>query len=57
MTDGWEAGLLLSGVALVGSCVQWLTGMGFALVAGPALVLLLALGGGLTTLGKSFWGL
>jgi uncharacterized membrane protein YfcA len=41
MTGGWEAGLLLSGIVLLGSCVQWLTGMGFALVAVPALVLLL----------------
>lgn len=36
MTD-----VLLAGVVLVGSCVQWLTGMGFALVAVPALMLLL----------------
>ncbi|MDQ1028223.1 putative membrane protein YfcA [Streptomyces umbrinus] len=41
MAGGWEAGLLLSGIVLLGSCVQWLTGMGFALVAVPALVLLL----------------
>ncbi|MFJ4201683.1 sulfite exporter TauE/SafE family protein [Streptomyces sviceus] len=33
--------LLLSAVVLVGSSVQWLTGMGFALVAVPALILLL----------------
>ncbi|MFI6486784.1 sulfite exporter TauE/SafE family protein [Streptomyces sp. NPDC050564] len=33
--------LLLGVIVLVGSCVQWLTGMGFALVAVPALVLLL----------------
>ncbi|WSP72813.1 sulfite exporter TauE/SafE family protein [Streptomyces sp. NBC_01236] len=33
--------LTLCGIVLVGSCVQWLTGMGFALVAVPALVLLL----------------
>ncbi|MGW2607733.1 sulfite exporter TauE/SafE family protein [Streptomyces mirabilis] len=32
---------MLGGIVLVGSCVQWLTGMGFALVAVPALVLLL----------------
>ncbi|MDC0767490.1 sulfite exporter TauE/SafE family protein [Streptomyces sp. HD] len=32
---------LLAGIVLLGSCVQWLTGMGFALVAVPALVLLL----------------
>ncbi|MET9380979.1 sulfite exporter TauE/SafE family protein [Streptomyces sp. NPDC002928] len=33
--------LLLAGIVLLGSCVQWLTGMGFALVAAPGLVLLL----------------
>ncbi|NUP21062.1 MAG: sulfite exporter TauE/SafE family protein [Streptomyces sp.] len=32
---------MLAGIVLLGSCVQWLTGMGFALVAVPALVLLL----------------
>ncbi|MFE4818879.1 TSUP family transporter [Streptomyces sp. NPDC056704] len=32
---------MLGGIVLLGSCVQWLTGMGFALVAVPALVLLL----------------
>jgi uncharacterized membrane protein YfcA len=32
---------LLAGIVLLGSCVQWLTGMGFALVSVPALVLLL----------------
>ncbi|MER6027319.1 sulfite exporter TauE/SafE family protein [Streptomyces sp. NPDC001851] len=36
MTD-----VLLAGIVLLGGCVQWLTGMGFALVAVPALVLLL----------------
>src|SRR5579884_4228288 len=36
MTD-----ILLAGTVLLGGCVQWLTGMGFALVAVPALVLLL----------------
>ncbi|MEV6113692.1 sulfite exporter TauE/SafE family protein [Streptomyces sp. NPDC052109] len=36
MTEG-----LLAGIVLLGGCVQWLTGMGFALVAVPALVLLL----------------
>ncbi|WP_344596078.1 sulfite exporter TauE/SafE family protein [Streptomyces violaceusniger] len=35
------AQLLLGGTVMVGACVQWLTGMGFALVAVPALVLLL----------------
>ena len=33
--------ILLAGAMLLGACVQWLTGMGFALVAVPALVLLL----------------
>ncbi|MEU6599902.1 sulfite exporter TauE/SafE family protein [Streptomyces flaveolus] len=33
--------MLLGGIVLLGACVQWLTGMGFALVAVPALVLLL----------------
>jgi uncharacterized membrane protein YfcA len=33
--------LLLGGIVLLGSSVQWLTGMGFALVAVPALVLVL----------------
>ncbi|WP_432887147.1 TSUP family transporter [Kribbella sp. CA-245084] len=33
--------LLLGGVVLLGASVQWMTGMGFALVAVPALVLLL----------------
>lgn len=37
MTDD----VLLAGIVLLGSSVQWLTGMGFALVAVPALVLLL----------------
>ncbi|MEU9188509.1 sulfite exporter TauE/SafE family protein [Streptomyces sp. NPDC048484] len=41
MTGGWEAGLSLCGIVLLGASVQWLTGMGFALVAVPALVLLL----------------
>jgi uncharacterized membrane protein YfcA len=35
------AGLLLGGVVLLGAFVQWLTGMGFALVAVPALVMVL----------------
>ena len=34
--------LLLGGVVLVGALVQWLTGMGFALVSVPALVIVLA---------------
>ncbi|XUL89094.1 TSUP family transporter [Streptomyces galilaeus] len=33
--------ILLAAIVLLGSSVQWLTGMGFALVAVPALVLLL----------------
>ncbi|MDX2679361.1 sulfite exporter TauE/SafE family protein [Streptomyces soliscabiei] len=43
MTNGtWGTGeALLAGIVLLGSGVQWLTGMGFALVAVPALVLLL----------------
>ncbi|MFF4520340.1 sulfite exporter TauE/SafE family protein [Streptomyces bluensis] len=32
---------MLAGIVLLGSSVQWLTGMGFALVAVPALVLVL----------------
>lgn len=35
------AALLLGGAVLLGASVQWVTGMGFALVAVPALVLLL----------------
>ncbi|MCX4763783.1 sulfite exporter TauE/SafE family protein [Streptomyces sp. NBC_01275] len=42
MTSGaGTADAALAGIVLLGSCVQWLTGMGFALVAVPALVLLL----------------
>ncbi|MFI8233668.1 TSUP family transporter [Streptomyces sp. NPDC085900] len=41
MTEGWAGDALLAGIVLLGSSVQWLTGMGFALVAVPALVLLL----------------
>jgi uncharacterized membrane protein YfcA len=37
---------LLGGIVLLGASVQWLTGMGFALVAVPALVLLLGPGDG-----------
>ncbi|MFD4879741.1 TSUP family transporter [Streptomyces sp. NPDC058420] len=33
--------ILLGGIVLLGASVQWLTGMGFALVAVPALILLL----------------
>lgn len=41
MVDSWAPELALSGIVLLGAAVQWLTGMGFALVAVPALVLLL----------------
>lgn len=41
MTSGWTGDVLLAGIVLLGSSVQWLTGMGFALVAVPSLVLLL----------------
>ena len=41
ITGEWPGNLLLGGIILLGSSVQWLTGMGFALVAVPALVLLL----------------
>ncbi|WP_155055654.1 sulfite exporter TauE/SafE family protein [Streptomyces blattellae] len=40
------AALLLGAVVSLASCVQWLTGMGFALVAVPAMVLLLGPGEG-----------
>ncbi|MFD8094867.1 TSUP family transporter [Streptomyces malaysiensis] len=35
------AELILGGIVMAGASVQWLTGMGFALIAVPALVLLL----------------
>ncbi|WP_405720706.1 sulfite exporter TauE/SafE family protein [Streptomyces sp. NBC_01537] len=41
MTGGWTADVLLGGIIALGASVQRLTGMGFALVAVPALVLLL----------------
>ncbi|MEV6168167.1 sulfite exporter TauE/SafE family protein [Streptomyces sp. NPDC051954] len=41
-----SADLLLAAVVLLASCVQWLTGVGFALVAAPALVVLLGPGEG-----------
>ncbi|MER5913710.1 sulfite exporter TauE/SafE family protein [Streptomyces sp. NPDC001982] len=46
MTQGWASDALLTNalltvIVLLGSSVQWLTGMGFALVAVPALVLLI----------------
>ncbi|MHC3471570.1 TSUP family transporter [Streptomyces sp. 7R007] len=40
-TSGWAGDVLLAAIVLLGSSVQWLTGMGFALVAVPALALLL----------------
>ncbi|MFF8927172.1 sulfite exporter TauE/SafE family protein [Streptomyces longwoodensis] len=39
--SSWAAELLLSGIILLGASVQRMTGIGFALVAVPALVLLL----------------
>lgn len=41
MASGGAAELLLGGIVLLGASVQWLTGMGFALIAVPALVLVL----------------
>ncbi|MER5465092.1 sulfite exporter TauE/SafE family protein [Streptomyces sp. NPDC002668] len=41
MASAWAAELLLGGIVVLGASVQWLTGMGFALVAVPALVLIL----------------
>ncbi|MFF3328847.1 TSUP family transporter [Streptomyces sp. NPDC002888] len=41
MASGWTGDAFLAAIVLLGSSVQWLTGMGFALVAVPALVLLL----------------
>ncbi|TVZ77743.1 hypothetical protein FB157_13749 [Streptomyces sp. BK340] len=40
--------LLPGAIVLLGSAVQWITGMGFALVAVPGLVLLLGSGDGVT---------
>ncbi|MEV0172694.1 sulfite exporter TauE/SafE family protein [Streptomyces sp. NPDC050803] len=40
-TNNWTGDALLTAIVLLGSSVQWLTGMGFALVAVPALILLL----------------
>ncbi|MFB6892717.1 TSUP family transporter [Kitasatospora sp. NPDC056327] len=48
MADEWATVLLLGLVVLAGSSVQRLAGVGFALVAGPALVLLLGPGEGVT---------
>ncbi|MCX5418130.1 sulfite exporter TauE/SafE family protein [Streptomyces sp. NBC_00078] len=41
MASAAAAELLLGGIVVVGASVQWLTGMGFALIAVPALVLVL----------------
>ncbi|MEU0933872.1 sulfite exporter TauE/SafE family protein [Embleya sp. NPDC005971] len=41
MSAAWSLALLLGGIVLLGASVQRLTGMGFALVAAPGLVLLL----------------
>ncbi|MEV8019704.1 sulfite exporter TauE/SafE family protein [Streptomyces sp. NPDC086554] len=41
MASGWTADVLLGSIVLLGASVQWLTGMGFALVTVPALVLIL----------------
>jgi uncharacterized protein len=41
MTGVWSVALLLGGIVLLGASVQRMTGMGFALVAAPGLVLLL----------------
>ncbi|MDX3578769.1 sulfite exporter TauE/SafE family protein [Streptomyces sp. FL07-04A] len=41
MASAGAAELLLGGTVMLGASVQWLTGMGFALIAVPALVLVL----------------
>ena len=41
MAGAGAAELLVGGIVAVGASVQWLTGMGFALIAVPALVLVL----------------
>ncbi|MCL2734648.1 MAG: sulfite exporter TauE/SafE family protein [Actinomycetia bacterium] len=48
MTGGWAVELMLGGIVMVGASVQFLTGMGFALVAVPALVLVLGPGDGVS---------
>ncbi|MFJ9454583.1 TSUP family transporter [Kitasatospora sp. NPDC101447] len=48
MDHGWITVLLLGCTVLAGASVQRLTGMGFALVAAPVLVLLLGPNGGVT---------
>lgn len=46
VSHGWEGALLLGLVVLAGASVQRMAGMGFALVAAPALALLLGAGPG-----------
>ncbi|MFF9640855.1 sulfite exporter TauE/SafE family protein [Kitasatospora aureofaciens] len=46
--SGWSGELLLGLVVLLGATVQWLAGLGFALVAAPVLVLLLGPNSGVT---------
>ncbi|MFH8337456.1 TSUP family transporter [Streptomyces sp. AM6-12] len=46
MASAGAAELLLGGIVVLGALVQWLTGMGFALIAVPALVLVLGPGRG-----------
>ncbi|SEO72358.1 hypothetical protein SAMN05216267_103854 [Actinacidiphila rubida] len=46
MASGWAVELLLGCIVTAGASVQFLTGMGFALVAVPALVLVLGPGDG-----------
>ena len=41
MSGGWPFLLLLGGTVLLGAVVQRLAGIGFGLLAGPALVLLM----------------
>ncbi|MFI9366652.1 TSUP family transporter [Kitasatospora sp. NPDC053057] len=48
MGGGWAGELVLGLVVLLGGTVQWLAGIGFALVAAPVLVLLLGPHGGVT---------
>ncbi|KND45879.1 MULTISPECIES: sulfite exporter TauE/SafE family protein [Streptomyces] len=48
MASAGTAELLLGGIVMLGASVQWLTGMGFALIAVPALVLILGTAQGVT---------
>ena len=43
--NGWADAFALAAIVLAGSTVQRMSGMGFALVAVPALVLLIVVGG------------